>query len=338
MNNKKYCVVLVEEESPYNVMINTMFADLIRLENCFLVEENSVFKNKKYELLKSRKARKVFGTIMDPILEKQYKLGTRLDELTVDYKEIIVLFLNSSFVHTKYPKEILMKWKQKYNVKFVLFYIDILSAYVSKHSNYLRNAHVFDLIYSVDQKDCLENKFIFWRAPYSKIFDLNLENKIVDLYFCGADKGRVKELKAIANGCKEHNISYRMEVVGDQNASQEFLDMEDIEVKNNENGYWDYRVLLQNTVHSKCVLEVCQKNQSASTLRLYEAVLYNLKFLSNNPHIKENPYYNPEFMQYYSKVENIDWNWFLENTNVEYNYCGEFSPLILLNDILCRLG
>lgn len=74
------------------------------------------------------------------------------------------------------------------------------------------------------------------------------------------------------------------------------------------------------------------------TLRAYEAVAYNRKLLSNNKTILSFEYYDPRFMRYFEQVKDIDWDWVKEDANVDYDYKGEFSPVLLIDDIIKRLN
>ena len=76
-----------------------------------------------------------------------------------------------------------------------------------------------------------------------------------------------------------------------------------------------------------------QKGQVALTLRPYEAVVYNKKLLTNNKTILSFKYYNPRYMHYFEKIEDIDWNWVARKEKVNYEYEGDFSPIYLLQDI-----
>ena len=90
---------------------------------------------------------------------------------------------------------------------------------------------------------------------------------------------------------------------------------------------------MRRELSAKCILEIVQKGQVALTLRPYEAVAYNKKLLTNNKTILNFKYYNPKYMRYFEKVEDIDWNWVKCDDGVDYNYQGDFSPRYLLADI-----
>ena len=78
-------------------------------------------------------------------------------------------------------------------------------------------------------------------------------------------------------------------------------------------------------------MEILQKGQTGPTLRYFEAVCYNKKLLTNNPHIVNFPFYKPEWMKIYQKPEDIDINWLKEKEQIDYGYNGEFSPTKLID-------
>jgi hypothetical protein len=98
-----------------------------------------------------------------------------------------------------------------------------------------------------------------------------------------------------------------------------------------------YNDVLTKELEAKCILDIVQEGQIALSLRPYEAVCYNRKLLTNNRTILKFPFYNPQYMQFFEKVNDIDWNWVKEDIAVDYHYNGEFSPIRLLEDIKRRI-
>ena len=103
-------------------------------------------------------------------------------------------------------------------------------------------------------------------------------------------------------------------------------------------GYMSYQEVLERELNARVLLEIVQQGQVALTLRAYEAVAYNRKLLSNNKTILSFEYYDPRFMRYFEQVKDIDWDWVKEDANVDYDYKGEFSPVLLIDDIIKRLN
>jgi len=95
-----------------------------------------------------------------------------------------------------------------------------------------------------------------------------------------------------------------------------------------------YNEMLYYTVNSKCILEVNQGGAVGYTSRFLEAVMYNKKLLTNNCSIQKSAFFSPEYIQCFSKVEEINLAFISEDLlQVDYGYQGEFSPLHLIEKI-----
>ena len=158
----------------------------------------------------------------------------------------------------------------------------------------------------------------------------------IGIYFCGETKNRQGILSTVAEGCRVNQIPYKIDLI----CYEEVPELEKYKPDVNllpPGKFLPYDQVLENELSSRCMLEIAQKNQSALTLRAYEAVVYNRKLLSNNKSILSFPFYNSAYMRYFETVEDIDWDWLKEDTKVDYGYNGEFSPTRLLKDISDRL-
>lgn len=96
-----------------------------------------------------------------------------------------------------------------------------------------------------------------------------------DIYFCGNDKGRMKE------------IAYVKKLCSDTGLSTKFI------IPQSKNDYITYKEYLDNLCKARCVLDITQMNQSGLTLRPIEALLNDKKLITNNKNIKNYDFYNP---------------------------------------------
>jgi hypothetical protein len=85
---------------------------------------------------------------------------------------------------------------------------------------------------------------------------------------------------------------------------------------------------------TNCILEVVQNNQAAVTLRTLEAIYYGKKLLTNNKNIKKYSFYNPKYIQVFSDVNEIDFDFVKKKIDVRYEYHNECSPINLLKYIV----
>ena len=215
-----------------------------------------------------------------------------------------------------------------------MFYIDIIEHPVSKHANILRKMGIFDLIYTVDEGDAIKYNLNLFPTPYSIIKEYTSIVPKNDIYFCGVTKDRGNKIKRILDAIDKNNITTKMDIFCN---SMEYQDMKAYQkianIYENSN-YIPYLKVLERTLQAKCILELVQENQKALTLRAYEAIAYNRKLLTNCKTILNFKYYNPSYIQYFENIDDIDWNWVKMDIDIDYNYNGEFSPKVLIDDIL----
>ena len=246
---------------------------------------------------------------------------------------VVVCFFNGALNYNKYLAGTLKTYKSKWdNLSFVLYYLDIINCAVSKNAYYLQRKKVFDRIYTVDPSDALKYSIRFWPIPYS--IDKQFSNIVnnYDMYFCGVSKGRSELLLHSLQNSVEHGVKTAMDIIC-YNDSADYCEYKKMINIRTPEQYLSYPAVLKNELSANCILEIVQKGQVALTLRPYEAVVYNKKLLTNNKTILSFKYYNPRYMHYFEKIEDIDWNWVTRKEKVNYEYEGDFSPIYLLQDI-----
>lgn len=150
-----------------------------------------------------------------------------------------------------------------------------------------------------------------------------------DLYFSGNTKGGRYELI--------HKI---YQFVADNRGKAKF----EVQLQNKKeekkegvhyNYHWiSYHEVLLGLAESRCILEIVQKNQTGPSLRYFEAVCYNKKLITNNPYIKDFPYYNPQWMKVICTANDIDMDWLVSDEEIDYHYNGDFSPTHLVDFFL----
>lgn len=339
MKNKTIGFIFVEDDSTYNFMYDAMFLD-VTLEGDFYTLIEKPFDFGIDRILRKRKVQHYVGKILNHYYSNQYLLTAALEKKAKDYQNLVVLFTNSSFIRSRYPASLLREFKDRYkNLKYVLLYVDIVNHPVSEYANFLRNECLFDQIYTVDKFDAEKYGFNYTYTPYSVDKRNQVDTFKNGVYFCGATKGREKEIISFYSQCKLENIKTGMDIICTDDNIKKLVDSSNEEIRLREKtDYLTYPEVLSRSLSYSCILEIVQKNQAALTLRAHEAVCYNRKLLTNNRSIYELEFYNPRYMQYFEKVEDIDWEWVKEDIDVDYGYNGEFSPIHLLEDICKRMN
>lgn len=133
----------------------------------------------------------------------------------------------------------------------------------------------------------------------------------------------------MVNAFKNNNIRYKIDAYTWKSGEDE---IEGIGKCKSSKEFVAYDEILRRTLSANVVLDII-KNDMPLTLRVYEAVVYNKKLLTNNRKILTFKYYDPRYIQFFESVEDIDWDWIKEVSDVDYGYMGDFSPKKILSQL-----
>lgn len=224
----------------------------------------------------------------------------------------------------------LLKKLKENGVKLILYFIDSISNVNAKDAFVYTKKMNFDLVYSFDKEDAVRYRYNHFYTMYSKLSERQEPIDLkYDACFNGSDKGRLKLLCQLKKNCPSAKFFVNM-----LNISDEVRDANGFQ----SNKSIDYTASIDYVIDSNCILDlVADPNQSGLSLRAYEAVVYNKKILTNNPSIKTFPYYRPEYMKYVENMDDVDENFIKERIMVDYEYKGEYSPVVFINDIVSRI-
>ncbi len=130
-------------------------------------------------------------------------------------------------------------------------------------------------IHTFDKKDAELLKFhyhkqffpirVYQEVPVSNIY-------WSDFYFLGAEKGRAHILHEISNMLSGYNLDFK--------------------IAKNLSEYITYDENINNVMHTRCIVDIVQSNQSDLTLRPLEAMAFRKKLLTNNHNILNADFYN----------------------------------------------
>ena len=246
-------------------------------------------------------------------------------------KKYIIILTNVSV--KKFNIDYLKQLTKKDNASLVLILAD---SSVSMRKGFFP-LHIikqinFDLIYSFDQDDCKNYNFIYTNSIYSKKDVDTQPMRKAHLFFVGRVKGRLDQLIQIAKKADENSCVCNFLIHGaDKKTRKGVKGITYIEK------YITYDDALSMILSSGCLLDINQAGQSGMTPRVYDAIFYNKKLITNNKNVTQLKYYNPEYMKIINDIDEIDYNFIKADTPVDYNYKGEYSPLYLAEDIEKRL-
>lgn len=233
----------------------------------------------------------------------------------------------------KFSAHYIKRLKRERNACIVLYMPDnIRTMKIAQNKKdflrFCRHYHV-DQVYSFDKKDCEEfgaEFFDFYSMLPAKVTQKKLEDGKPKILYVGGcrSKERLNTLHALYDRLKKQaHCTFYLNGVDSVDANRDGI------IYNHPLSYAEVVELVQ---QHDVIVEIMNGNQAGNTLRLKEAVCYNKCLLTNNPFVQESPYYDPDFMQIFKKVDDIDLSKF--EYEVNYHYKGEFSPLKLMNIIV----
>ncbi|MFW5982955.1 MAG: hypothetical protein ACOCQ4_00500 [bacterium] len=218
--------------------------------------------------------------------------------------------------------------------KFVVFFQDLIDLKRNLDINVFKKK--FDLLISFDHREA--NKYNIAYSPLvnskSKL-DLSSSLPETDVYFLGAAKNRLDEIISAYEILKAKNLNCDFYITGVPKEKQKYTD--EIHYINS----MQYIDNLKHLVKSKSILEIMQKGGHGYTQRMVEAITYDKKIITNNPEVRNDPFYNSKNILSFKNIEEITGNsLFFENFNrkTDHKYKDEISPIRLLEFITNKIS
>ena len=184
----------------------------------------------------------------------------------------------------------------------------------------------FDLVLTYDRQDAEEYHYEYMELPVWTAKETAPVNAEYDVYFCGRGKGR----EGLLNGIYEHleaGGARPMMVISGEGRT------DGREGHFHVQSWRPYSEVVEQMKKARCVLEILAGSNTSATLRYKEAVVYNKKLLTNNPHASAMPYFDARWMRIFEKPEDIDVQWLLDDEPVDYGYRGDFSAKRFLEKV-----
>ena len=262
-------------------------------------------------------------------------------ELKVDdNEEYCVVIVDAAMRNVQVEQ--LKRLSRKENVRCVLVLLNSMDANSPGIQECKRDFKKVDWddVYTFDPRDAEKYDYKYLGCCYyskhdeDRVRNAHKDTEPSDIYFVGGLKGgREEEIISVYEKLTGAGIKayFELLVTGKRR----------LERKPHENsihyyagGWIPYEKTLAKALNTKVILEVLQAGQNGPSVRYYEAVCHNKKLLTNNPGIKNLPYYDERYMRVYRSVEDIDVSWIMEDVTVDYGYQGDFSPISLLDRVL----
>ncbi len=199
--------------------------------------------------------------------------------------------------------------KRKYkDSKFVLYYEDLKYKY-DKSFELREWVDFFDLLVSYDKNEA--SKFnMLYHPTVSSYVEVEDDPNIpeCDVYMLIQAKDRFAVIKSLLYQFTK--IGLRCDFYVSRVAKEDRVELNGLHYLDNPMSYEEN---LKHVKKAKAILELMQKGAVGYTLRLWEAILYDKKLLTNNTSILESEFYKSDYIKIIS-TDNTD------NISVDINY------------------
>lgn len=242
----------------------------------------------------------------------------------------LCFIVNARLMQYSYLQEYILYLKKQYNnAKFVCFYQDLVETHPGAEPYKILD--LFDLTLSYDKGDVEKFGLIYHPTVFSN-FIVENDNSIAksDIYFIGLAKDRLKLILDVFIQLKKEGLICDFHLSGVPPSKQ--IEEEGL----NYIDKMSYKDNLKRVVRTKCILEIVQGKAKGSTIRTWEAIMYDKKLLTNNLSIVEDFYYDNNY------ISLLDGNKtdveFIKHSNSYINpYKNQISPNNLLEFITQQL-
>lgn len=220
--------------------------------------------------------------------------------------------------------------KQYPGCKLVIYFEDIIASRGKEGGNILRLDYIdkyFDLALSYDKVDSEKYGFLYYPTPYSVI--VIKDNPYIpqsDLFFCGAAKQRYDMIVDVYKKCIDKDTKCDF-IIARADGNEKIDGMSYVSYM------LPYSEYLEHMKKTNCLLEIIQEGSTGYTLRVWEALVYGKKLLTNNKNIINAPFYDEKQFRYFSEIGDMEIEFINQKQELTPRYREELSPLRLIECI-----
>lgn len=244
---------------------------------------------------------------------------------------VCFVFDVSPFYLTTYMFDYFKYIKRLYpKAKYVLYYQDIISLCPEKYRpNNMKD--LFDLIITYDRNESINYNILYHPTVGSRI-SVDSSDDIIDtdVYLLAKAKNRLPLIIEVYDALSEAGLTCDFFVTEVQQKDRVFRN--GIHYLDTPMKYIDN---IRHVTKTKCILEIIQNNAVGYSLRLWEAILYNKMFLTNNQGMYKSEFYDERYVSIFDTAKDI--NKYCEYIKQGGNYQNPFKksigPRSLLNFI-----
>lgn len=203
--------------------------------------------------------------------------------------------------------------RKKYpGCKIVCRFEDIIEK--MPYRNFAEYKDCFDMLLTFDEKEASKYNIPYYSSWYDEC-DVPDGDEIEesDVLFIGRAKDRMEEIIEAYKKLTGAGLKCKFYLVGVPEEKRVLPD----EIEYGD--YLPYLTVLQYVKKTKCMLEILQRNAESETLRVFEAIFYNKKLITNSPKILTREYYDPQKIFYYKTIEELDPTFINDGKAISYD-------------------
>ena len=262
-----------------------------------------------------------------------------VDKIKKEAKDApVCILILENWLRMESALQMLPKLRKSFpSAKIVCFAQDLVTRiddmYTLQHTDTEYAKRYCDLFITFDTNDAKRYDIAYFPTVFSYPRNIcNASNGKYAMYFLGRDKGRAVLLAELSKRAKEYNQTVNFLILEDEKEKPVPVDG----LRYTNKGI-TYEENLQNVAGCNCIVELLQKNAASPTFRLWEAICFNKKLLTNNCSIKESPFYDSRYVSTFSSIEDIDWE-FVKNIAEpafpdQNPFCEQIKPASLIRFI-----
>jgi hypothetical protein len=229
---------------------------------------------------------KIFLNKNPKIINRQYYILERLKQVGIQDQ---ILVINPELISKECHLEI-----QKHTLKYIAYLYDSVKRNPVEHLL----SEIFDEIYSFDKEDIAQ--YGFKETTNYNYVDTSLyltknsiKNKVV--YIASFDK-RMAKLHGFSEQLKRLNISYCFIIAGKKAM---VYNLKKLFSKKLQSLEFSRKSINQKELHqlyleSDVIIDLVRDNQTGLSFRVFEAMAFEKKIITNNQNIKNYNFYNPK--------------------------------------------
>lgn len=149
-------------------------------------------------------------------------------------------------------------------------------------------------VYTFDHADAASYGILWKEQVYNphtaSPIERTANSETVDLFFAGADKGRLGSLLKLREAAEREGLSCHYHLV----ASRPPESYTPEESRHFAGSKIPYEEMLIRIGQARCLIEIVQPGQHGCTLRAMEALFFGKKLITDNPSVEQEAFYRPE--------------------------------------------